>query len=66
MGRKNGDCIEVLSLLKMLDGLDEQENMQGQGKCMHVQLSNSQVEKFLGFIREIGILYVEAATGQII
>ena len=35
-GEKKGDCIDVLSLLKMLDGLDEQENMRGQGKCMHV------------------------------
>ena len=24
-GKKKGDCIDVLSLLKMLDGLDEQE-----------------------------------------
>ena len=37
MGRKTEIAfIDVLSLLKMLDGLDEQENMQGQGKCMHV------------------------------
>ena len=31
-GEKNGDCTDVLSLLKMLDGPDEQEVYTGQRK----------------------------------